>query len=381
MTTLTQAPTYLILGAGCFGASTAYHLITEYPNAQITLIDRGPFPNPTAAAHDLNKIIRADYPDLVYMRLAHESQEQWRYEPLFRPFYHETGMLFVEDFGMGRKTYDNHKKLFGEKSSAELLDPDVAQQSFDGVFKTAHWTGVKKNYYNPRSGWAEADKAMTALIQAAVDRGVRYLGDGVAKLLFDDNSKCTGVLTGNGQVLHADRIVLAAGASIAQLLADSAPRNKDLQVNGRQIAAAATSCYLFVPENRRQRLKNAPVVFNGLDHTHGNSSSLSEKHVNSPICPFRRIGALDPRWLPQIQLRDQFHKLSTTPRVGPDDIHATLAQIAICLESRCSRRTQGKGPNRSQAHLRQRGRRPTNQKLSYVLVSYGQAMVVDAFMP
>ena len=287
-------PTYLILGAGCFGASTVYHLITEKPNARVTLIDRGPFPNPTAAAHDLNKIIRADYPDLVYMKLALEAQDQWRYEPLFRPFYHETGMIFVEDFGMGRKTYDNYKTLLGEKSSAELLDPEVAQQSFDGVFKTANWTGVKKNFYNSRSGWGEADKAMTALIQAAVDLGVQYVGDGVSKLLFDDTSKCTGVLTGNGRVLHADRIVLATGASIAQLLADSAPRNKQLQVNGRQIAAAATSCYLFVPENRRERLKNAPVVFNGLDHTHGNSLHLSEIDPISPSCHFRRICASDP---------------------------------------------------------------------------------------
>src|ERR1700726_2402496 len=55
---------YLVVAAGCFGASTAQQLKQALPLAQITLLDRASFPNPSAAGHDLNKIIRADYQDI-----------------------------------------------------------------------------------------------------------------------------------------------------------------------------------------------------------------------------------------------------------------------------------------------------------------------------
>jgi hypothetical protein len=35
-----RVPVHLIIGAGVFGVSTAYHLIQKYPNASVTLVDR-----------------------------------------------------------------------------------------------------------------------------------------------------------------------------------------------------------------------------------------------------------------------------------------------------------------------------------------------------
>jgi sarcosine oxidase / L-pipecolate oxidase len=275
MGSASQDPSYIIIGAGCFGASTALHLIITHPTSQVTLIDWTPFPNPSAAAHDLNKIIRADYPDITYMKLALEAQEQWRNDPLYSPFYHETGMLFAEDFGMGRESFSNYQALLGDDCPAVMLDPEDARERFDGIFKDAEWTGVKKNFYNPKSGWGEAEKALSALIQAAIDRGVEYLVDGVSKLVINETSVCIGVETSSGKTILADRIVLCAGAATALLIADSAPHNKSLQVNGRQVASAAVSCCVRVPESRRERFKDAPVMFNGLDHTHGKLSFLN----------------------------------------------------------------------------------------------------------
>ncbi|KAI0021323.1 sarcosine oxidase [Xylariomycetidae sp. FL0641] len=68
---------YLILGAGVFGTSTALHLATTHPTAQITLVDRSPRGAPArpAASWDWNKVVRADYRDPVYCRLALEAQD------------------------------------------------------------------------------------------------------------------------------------------------------------------------------------------------------------------------------------------------------------------------------------------------------------------
>lgn len=264
---------FLIVGAGCFGASTALYLSQTRPASKITLIDSTPFPNPSAAAHDLNKIIRADYPDLLYMKLALEAQEQWRSDPIYSPYYHESGMLFAEDFGMGEDALRNYKTLLGDKCPAVMLTPEDARERFEGIFKDAEWSGVKQNFYNPRSGWGEADRALGNVIQSAVNNGVEYVADAVKNIVIDEQTGATtGVMTESGRIIAADHIVLCTGAHTAKLIADSAPHNKSIQVDGRMVAAAAVTCYARLPEERRERFKNVPVMFNGLDHTHGTSS-------------------------------------------------------------------------------------------------------------
>lgn len=68
----------LILGAGCFGLSTAYHLLQRgYQN--ITIVDRAnQLPAPDAASTDLNKVVRSAYGDIVFSRLAREAIVEWK---------------------------------------------------------------------------------------------------------------------------------------------------------------------------------------------------------------------------------------------------------------------------------------------------------------
>ena len=68
-----DTPSYLILGAGIFGASTAYHLIKKHPNASITLVDRSLRAHEAAASWDWQKIIRVEYEDRFQMGLAIEA--------------------------------------------------------------------------------------------------------------------------------------------------------------------------------------------------------------------------------------------------------------------------------------------------------------------
>ncbi|KAI9774044.1 MAG: hypothetical protein M1839_001929 [Geoglossum umbratile] len=259
---------YLIVGAGAFGASTALHLRQSNPSASVTLLDRTPFPCPAAAAHDLNKIIRADYDDIFYMKLALEALEHWRNDPIYKPYYHESGALFAEDTGMGRKCIENYKTLGGE-FAAEIITPEDARACFDGIFRDANWTDVKEAYYNPQSGWGEAERALRRVIEAAVDQGVIYTVATVSTISINQKGTCTGIRTEDGRELSADHTILCTGARTAKLLADSAPDREELQVGGRMVAAAAVMGAVRLTPKQIDKFRNVPVFFNCMDHTHG----------------------------------------------------------------------------------------------------------------
>lgn len=258
---------YLIVGAGVFGLSTALELAKSQPDAKVTLIDRSPCPHPSAASSDLNKIIRADYDDVFYMRLALEALEKWKTDPIYRPYFHETGMLFAEDIGMGDASLKNYKAI-GHDAGAEILTTDEALDRFP-IFKKANWTDVKDNYYNPHSGWAEADPTMRSVAEAALAAGVKFSQDSVERLIFDSAGACVGVRALDGQETRAGTTLLCAGAWTAQLIADSAPDNKDIQANDRMVAAAAISCVVNCAAEYLSLYQDGPVHFLGMYHTHG----------------------------------------------------------------------------------------------------------------
>lgn len=271
MNTSSEHSSQLIIGAGAFGASTALYLKSSRPSATVTLLDRTPFPNPSAASHDVNKIVRADYDDLFYMKIGLQSMEKWRNDPTYKPYYHEVGMVYAEDMGIGRRNIANYESLGGEIPS-KLITVQEAKSNWNGIFGDGNWTGVKESYWSMRSGWGEADQALRNVIQTAVDKGVVYNGTGVQKLIISSNGTCTGVITQDGRQLSADQIVLCTGARTAQLLATSAPKNKDIQVNGRMVAAGAVSCTARLPPLRIKQFEGAPVLFNGMEHTRGRFS-------------------------------------------------------------------------------------------------------------
>lgn len=81
----------LIFGAGCFGASTALHLLRDLERKyRVTLVDRAPvLPAPDAASTDINKIVRTSYADAWYTRFARDAIERWKMDEVFAGVYHE----------------------------------------------------------------------------------------------------------------------------------------------------------------------------------------------------------------------------------------------------------------------------------------------------
>lgn len=272
-----RSQSYIIVGAGVFGASTALQLKRTKPKAKVILIDRMK-PNPAAASSDLNKIIRADYPDLFYMKLALEALEAWKGDPFYKPYFHRTGMLFAEDKGRGEAFNRNYAAL-GIHPPGKLMSVEEARYTFPSL-ANGNWQGVKQAYYNPASGWGDADMAMRAVVDAAIDAGVQFHAGSVEELLLRRSTsqtdvpgrcilQCTGVRLESGAELQANHIVLCTGAATAKLLADSAPTEASFQAAGRLVAAAAVSCTVRVDPTKRNLYRDAPVFANLMAHTSG----------------------------------------------------------------------------------------------------------------
>jgi sarcosine oxidase/L-pipecolate oxidase len=80
----------IIIGGGCFGISTAYHL-AQRGYTSIRALDRYPPPSCEAISTDISKIIRSDYNEPLYARLGIESIAAWRSWSLFSGLYHVSG--------------------------------------------------------------------------------------------------------------------------------------------------------------------------------------------------------------------------------------------------------------------------------------------------
>lgn len=273
----TPPASYLIVGAGVFGASTALHLARRHPDARITLVDRDAYAAPTrvAASWDWNKVVRADYRDPVYTRLALEARDVWTSDPLWQHFYHESGIYWISGSGFAQRVLQNFRELGVEDARLSSHPVNEARTMHGGVFADADYEGVSEVLVNGLSGWADARDALRKVIETAVgELGVRYVEAEVAAFVFEKQSQdgtagragggggggCIGARTADGTVLAADRVVLCTGAFTPKLLVDSAPQRPELHAGPRIIAAGVTEAIAPLSPEQVPAFSGMPVA-------------------------------------------------------------------------------------------------------------------------
>lgn len=270
-------PSYLIVGAGVFGVSTAYHLIQKYPNASVTLVDRDAYDadSRVAASWDWNKVVRADYDDKVYCRLALEAQEIFKSDPLWQPYFHQTGVYWTCRSDYAQNVITNHKEL-GRHEDIIALPVAEARKLYGGLFDNADYTGVKEVLVNRASGWAAAGDALRAVTKKCLELGVKYVTADVATLDFDGRGTCTGVKTRSGQTLSATHVIVAAGAFTPTLLEWSAAKsgNAGLRAGERILAAGITTGMAQLKGEQYKKFKDMPVGFQGYTPEEGKFSEM-----------------------------------------------------------------------------------------------------------
>jgi sarcosine oxidase/L-pipecolate oxidase len=251
---------YVIVGAGTFGSATALSLKRAEPDADVILVDRTPFPCPMGAGHDLNKIVRADYTDQLYMKHAIKALRIWNTDPLYSRHFHNTGAIYHLTDDFSQAVLDNWEMAVGkDKTPSRIIDNDEALGMFNGLFREADRTMVTSILWSPTAGWADSAAALADVIQAAVDLGVTYIQNSVTKVLLDGNLKCLGVETLGGETIQADQTILAAGAYIPWILANSAPERPEIHTHDRLIAVGAPMAAFRITDETIQMYTDWPV--------------------------------------------------------------------------------------------------------------------------
>lgn len=267
------SPSYIILGAGVFGVSTAYHLIQKFPNASVTIVDRDAFDaeSRVAASWDWNKVVRADYDDIVYCQMGIEAQDVFKSDPLWKPFFHETGIYWMCRSDYAQDVVNNYKKL-GRKADLAAVPIDEARKLYGGLFDKADYSDVKEVLVNKTSGWAAAGDCLQAVTRRALELGVEYVTAEVATLLFDYRGRCYGVKTKTGDVLTASHTILCTGAYTPKLLELSAAESgiNELRAGSRILAGGITTGMTKLDDETYETFSNMPVGVQGYTAETGN---------------------------------------------------------------------------------------------------------------
>jgi len=211
----------VIVGAGVFGLTAAWELSLR--GWQVVVIDPGDVPRSVAASTDISKVVRADYgEDELYTEMAEAALTGWdRWNDRWGDtLYHQDGFLVLSTDGLqpGRFEYDSLALLERRGHRLERLRAD------DRVTRFPAWSPEQypDGYFNPRAGWVESGRVVARVAVEARAAGARLLEQVGCKRLLERDGRIVGVETIDGNQLHADAVLVAAGAWTPAFLPDLA---------------------------------------------------------------------------------------------------------------------------------------------------------------
>lgn len=234
----------IIVGAGIMGLSTAWQLAKK--GVQVTVIEQGPVPNPVGSSVDDHRLIRYPYGDkLGFVRMVREAFGAWdqMWADLGESHYHESGTLVFggPNFPRARTQADTLAKIGIEVEWLTQADlardyPLLVTEDLDGGFRL------------PTGGTLRCGRIVAALSRYLAMNGTEIRANTKVK---DVDPVKGSVTLASGEVLTADKIVIAAGAWLTKLLPDMATR----VTPSRQIVA-----YLRPPAGTADAWRKMPCL-------------------------------------------------------------------------------------------------------------------------
>ncbi|PLN76177.1 FAD dependent oxidoreductase [Aspergillus taichungensis] len=251
----------VIIGAGVFGLSTAFHL-AEQGYRSVTVLDRSMPPVPDGSSNDISRVIRFDYGDEVYARIGKEAFDLWK-TPDFKEAFHQTPCLWVCQDDTPEQPVQPNAREYSRKTKDVLtaMGQDwhavtSAQQAKTRFPELSGPLGPGfDGFYNTEAGWADAGMGVARMAARCISAGVSFqTGPNGQVTDFEKaaDGTVTAVRTANGGRVEGDRFIAATGAWTAGLI----------PAWNSMIAAAQIVGYMRLTPEEMVQLKDMPIYFN-----------------------------------------------------------------------------------------------------------------------
>ncbi|KAG2043778.1 FAD dependent oxidoreductase [Suillus americanus] len=328
-------PVVVIVGAGAFGLSTAYHLL-ERGYTGVTVLDRAEhLPAVDAASTDMNKVVRSCYGDPEYTRLARQAIEEWRND-MWQNCYHECGVLNLGDAYTEQSIINDLKhgakveRLDSPASIKAQFPSDLYNSGRLGSFTSLDVSST--SYINHDGGWAEAERAVSLLMEHVKKRGVQVLpGKVVQELVKDERGQTKGVRCTDDSEYEANVVILALGSWTASVF-------PSLNLTGKCLATGQSVATIQLAPEEAEEYRKTPVVLDFRTgfyvfppthrnvvkfaiHAAGHTHAVPGSTISTP-----RTVVSDPgngQWIPRsvlkelrVQLRSVYPALAEKPFSG-----------------------------------------------------------------
>lgn len=203
-----------VIGAGVFGAWTAWHLAKR--GQRVALLEAHGPAHSRASSGGETRIIRMGYgADELYTRWSQRSLWQWKEfsTAAKQPLFLETGVLWLAG--------ENDARL--RETSAALQQCGVTfeelnREELGRRYRQIGFDGVKRGLFEPQSGVLMARRAVAAVVEDAVRRGVEYR---CAQILNPRKAgRVEHVTTSEGKRIAAGQFVFACGPWLGKVFPD-----------------------------------------------------------------------------------------------------------------------------------------------------------------
>ncbi|MDR6291510.1 MULTISPECIES: NAD(P)/FAD-dependent oxidoreductase [Inquilinus] len=204
--------TTIVVGAGVMGLATAWHLARA--DEAVTLLERGPIPNPLAASWDSHRLIRALYPGSPgYTRMAIDAFAAWDevWQAAGVSHYANCGSIAFSR-AEGDWTDGCRAPLDALGAAYELVPPEELARRYPFLIPD----GIRWGLFMPEGGVLFADRILSTLVDLCRAAGVALRPQAPVRAVDPDGT----VTLESGEVLQADSVVVAAGAWVGGLFPD-----------------------------------------------------------------------------------------------------------------------------------------------------------------
>ena len=199
---------FVVVGAGLAGAATAWQLATA--GHEVTILERAVPADAAGSSHGSARIFRYAYASEAYARMVVRSWDLWR------DLEDRSGTRLITpsgalDFGVGREPAQLASVLDHVGVEHELLASGDASQRWP------QFEFDSSVLWHPGAGVIDAETSVETMVSLARAQGARlFSGWEVSRVDHD----ARGYLIHNraGDVIHGERVVVAAGGWLPSLL-------------------------------------------------------------------------------------------------------------------------------------------------------------------